>query len=251
MSASHPAEHEGKVAVVLGSSRRMGRAIAKRFGQSGASVVVVARGVRGNVAEVAAEIESAGSRSAAIAADVSKPADVEKLLGEVIGRFGRIDVLVNTIAQRKHAPLAETSLDDWHQVLASVLDTTFLAAKAFAPHLKNSRGTIVTIGGASAHFGQKHHAAVMTAKLGLIGLTRALAIDLAPEVTVNCLIPGRIEAPEDTRHASTRYPMERILAGRPGTLEEVSEAVLMLCNPRCRFITGQAIHISGGMLFGL
>lgn len=91
----------------------------------------------------------------------------------------------------------------------------------------------------------------MTAKMGLVGLTRALAIDLGPDVVVNCLIPGRIEAPEDRRSATPRYPMERIPAGRAGSLEEVAEAVIMLCNPRSRFINAQAIHISGGMLFGL
>ena len=92
----------------------------------------------------------------------------------------------------------------------------------------------------------------MTAKMGLIGLTRALAKDLAPNVVVNCLIPGKAAPAGEVRHREGGgYPLERVLAGRIATLDEIAEGVLMLCNPRCRYINGQAIHISGGMLFGI
>jgi 3-oxoacyl-[acyl-carrier protein] reductase len=135
--------------------------------------------------------------------------------------------------------------------LDSILLSTFLCSKACASYLIESKGSIVNIGGASAHFGQRDHAAVMTAKMGLIGLTRALALDLGPNVVANCLIPGRIEAPEDRRFKSSRYPTDRIPLARAGSIEEVAEAVVMLCNPRSRFINAQAVNISGGMVFGI
>jgi 3-oxoacyl-[acyl-carrier protein] reductase len=244
-------EFSGKVAIVTGASRRMGKAIALRLSDTGASVVVNAKTSAASAAEVVRAIETRGGKAISALADVTDPDAVRGMVDKALEAFGRIDILVNTVAIRHHDPLAETTLASWHEVLASVLDSTFLCAQACAPHLTASKGAIVNIGGASAHFGQKHHAAVMTAKMGLVGLTRALALDLGPEVVVNCLIPGRIEAPEDRRSATPRYPMERIPAGRAGSLEEVAEAVIMLCNPRSRFINAQAIHISGGMLFGL
>lgn len=241
----------GKVAIVTGSSRRMGRAIALRLAASGATVIVNAKTSAAAAAEVARTIQEQGGTALSLLADVTDAGQVREMVRKVHDNFGRIDILVNTVAIRHHAPLAETSFTDWREVLSSVLDSTFLCSQACAPHLVASKGTIVNIGGASAHFGQKDHAAVMTAKMGLVGLTRALAIDLGPDVVVNCLIPGRIDAPEDRRSPTARYPMERIPAARAGTLQEVAEAVVMLCNPHSRFVNAQAIHISGGMLFGL
>ncbi len=244
-------ELSGKVAIVTGASRRMGKAIALRLAEAGVVVVVNAKTSAASAAEVVRTIEGRGGKGISVLADVTDPEAVRGMVEKTVGAFGRIDILVNTLAIRHHDSLAETTLASWHEVLASVLDSTFLCAQACAPHLIASKGAIVNIGGASAHFGQKHHAAVMTAKMGLIGLTRALALDLGPDVVANCLIPGRIEASEDRRSATPRYPMERIPAGRAGSLEEVAEAVIMLCNPRSRFINAQAIHISGGMLFGI
>lgn len=241
----------GKTAVVTGASRRMGRAIALRLAQAGAAVVVNAKTSAEDAAGVVREIADNGGQALAILADITDPDAVRGMAAQTIAAFGRVDILINTVARRSHSPLRDVTLAEWHAVLASILDGSFLCAQAFAPHLIAAKGNIVNIGGASAHFGQKHHAPVMTAKMGLIGLTRSLAIDLGPDVVVNCLIPGRIDGPNDNRAASTRYPMDRIPAARPGTLEEVAEAVLMLCSPRCRFITGQSINISGGMLFGL
>jgi 3-oxoacyl-[acyl-carrier protein] reductase len=229
----------------------MGQAIAVRLAEAGAAVVVNAKTSTKDAAGVVRQIQEKGGRAQAILADITDPKAVRAMAEQAVAAFGRVDVLINTVALRSHTPLPDISLQEWRAVLGSVLDGSFLCAQALAPQLVANKGTIVNIGGASAHFGQKHHAAVMTAKMGLIGLTRSLAIDLAPDVVVNCLIPGRIDGPNDNRAGSTRYPMDRVPAGRAGTLEEVAEAVMMLCSPKCRFITGQAIHISGGMLFGL
>lgn len=242
----------GKVALVTGSSRRMGRAIAMRLAEAGADIVVHGKGNIDGAQETAREIEKRGRRALICLADITKPTDVRRMADETLAKLGRLDILVNNVAIRKHTPLAELTLELWHEGLASVLDGTMLCSQAFAPELVKNNGWIVNIGGASAHFVVKNHATVMTAKMGLIGLTRALAKDLAPNVMVNCLIPGKAQAPGEVRNREGGgYPVERVLAGRIATLDEIAEGVLMLCNPRCRYINAQAIHISGGMLVGL
>lgn len=246
-----PRDLEGKTAVVTGSSRRIGRAIAIRLAQAGANVVINAKESAGRAEAVSNEIKALGVGSIAVMADIVDPEAVKGMVAKTVEAFGGADILVNTIALRRHNPLPNITLAEWREVLSSVLDGTFLCSQAFAPLLTERKGWIVNIGGASAHFGQKHQPHVMTSKMGLIGLTRSLAIDLGPDVVVNCLIPGRVDGPEDRRASTPRYPMDRIPAGRAGTLEEVAEGVAILCNPRSRFINGQSVHVSGGMLFGI
>lgn len=240
----------GKVALVTGSSRRMGREIALHLAEAGANVVINGKTDPDRAKAVAREVEAKGVRSIAILADITDPKDVRRMADETISTFGRFDILVNNAAIRHHTPLAELKIEEWNEGLATVLTGTMLLAQAFAPHLIKSEGTIVNIGGASAHFVVKNHATVMTAKMGLIGLTRSLAVDLRPHVVVNCLIPGKAAAPGEVRDRNS-YPMDRVLMGRSGTLAEIAEGVLMLCNPKCRFINAQAIHISGGMVYGI
>lgn len=240
----------GKVALVTGSSRRMGREIALRLAEAGANVVINGRSDQERAKAVAREVEAKGVRSIAIVADITDPKAVRRMADETIATFGRFDILVNNAAIRRHTPLAELTMEEWHEGLATVLDGTMLLAQAFGPQLIKNEGTIVNIGGASAHFVVKNHATVMTAKMGLIGLTRALAADLGPQVVVNCLIPGKAAAPGEVRDRAN-YTLDRILSGRSGTLAEIAEGVVMLCNPKCRFINAQAIHISGGMVFGI
>jgi 3-oxoacyl-[acyl-carrier protein] reductase len=241
----------GKVAIVTGASRRMGRAIAMRLAESGASLVINARTSAASAAEVVKDIEAVGGKAVPVLADVTNPAAAQGMVDRTLAAFGRIDILVNTVAVRHHSPLVETSVDEWREVLDSILLSTFLCCRACAPQLIENKGFVVNIGGASAHFGQRDHAAVMTAKMGLVGLTRAIAIDLGPDVVANCLIPGRIEAGEERRSQTSRYPMDRIPLARAGRIEEVAEAVAMLCNPRSRFMNAQAVHVSGGMLYGV
>jgi 3-oxoacyl-[acyl-carrier protein] reductase len=229
----------------------MGRAIALRLAESGASLVINTKNSAARADEVVQEIEHQGGQAISHLADVTDPDAVQGMVDRTIATYGRIDILVNTVAVRHHSRLTDTTVAQWHEVLDSILLATFLCSKACASHLIANKGAIVNIGGASAHFGQRDHAAVMTAKMGLIGLTRALALDLGPDVVVNCLVPGRIEAPGDQRSGSSRYTIDRIPLARAGSLEEVAEAVAMLCNPRSRFINAQTVHISGGMVFGI
>jgi 3-oxoacyl-[acyl-carrier protein] reductase len=246
-------ELEDRVAIVTGSGRNIGRAIALALASGGAAVAVNARSNRAEADAVVREIEAAGGRAFSVLADVSNAAAVEDMVAETIKRFGRIDVLVNNAAVRKEKPIDRMSIADWREIMAVTLDGAFHCVKTCLPHLKKSdAGTIVNIGGLSAHTGAKDRAHVITAKAGILGLTRALAHDLAADkVTVNCIAPGLIAT---ARAAGTPGPQHQqthaTLVGRQGAPEEVAAAVRFLCGPGARYITGQLIHVNGGAFLG-
>jgi 3-oxoacyl-[acyl-carrier protein] reductase len=138
-------------------------------------------------------------------------------------------------------------------VLATVLDGAFLVAKATLPYLRQSgTGAIVNIGGVSGHIGTKSRAHVVTAKAGLIGLTRALAHDLAADgVTVNCVVPGLIDTARDpSRQLPHHHSVSRTLTGRLGTPDDIAATVRFLAGPQARYITGQTLHVNGGLYLG-
>src|SRR5687768_1799637 len=240
-------ELAGKVALVTGAARNIGRAIACSLAAGGAAVMVNARSSR---AEAEKTVEMIGSSAELHIADVTKPAEVQALVDATVKRFGRLDVLVNNAAVRYETAFASMSFDEWKTVLAIVLDGAFLCVQAALPHLvRAGGGTIVNIGGQTGHKGAAERAHVITAKAGLAGMTKALALDLAPHgITVNCVVPGAIESqrglpgvPE--RPADRRAPPP---IGRRGEPEEIAAMVRMLCGPDARYITGQAIHVNGG-----
>jgi 3-oxoacyl-[acyl-carrier protein] reductase len=240
-------ELAGKVALVTGAARNIGRAIARSLAAGGASVMVHARTSR---AEAETTVEVIGSNAALHIADLTKPDEVKALIDATVKRFGRLDFLVNNAAVRYDTAFSSMSFQEWKEVLSIVLDGAFLCAQAALPHLiKAGGGTIVNIGGQTAHKGAAERAHVITAKAGIAGLTKALALDLAPhQITVNCVVPGTIESqrglpgvPE--RPASRRTPPP---IGRRGEPEEIAAMVRMLCGPDARYITGQAIHVNGG-----
>lgn len=179
----------GNVALVTGSARRNGKAIAKRLAAAGASVVITSHSAIEKAQAVADEIEREHGKGRALAclADVTDEAAVSAMVARTVATLGRIDILINNASIRLHSPIAELKLDDWHKVLRTVLDGAFLCAKAAAPHLaRHGRGVIINTGGASAHLGGRNNLPVMTAKMGIVGLTRALAYELGPQgITVN------------------------------------------------------------------
>ena len=243
-------ELSGKVALVTGAARNIGRAIALELAAAGAKVVVNTRGSRAEADETLASIKSAGGDGAVALADVTDPAAVAAMVAAAVGRFGRLDLLVNNAAVREETPFAELKLEDWRRVLAVVLDGAFLCSQACLPHmLRAGGGSIVNIGGLTAHKGAAGRAHVVTAKAGLAGMTRALALELAPHgVTVNCVVPGTIEtlrglpgAPERPAHRQGLPPV-----GRRGEPAEIASAVRFLCGPGARYITGQVLHVNGG-----
>ncbi len=246
-------ELANRVAIVTGSGRNIGRAIALALAAAGASVVVNARGNAAEADAVVGEIEKAGGKAVAVIGDVSEPATAEKLAAAAIERFGRIDFLVNNAAIRAEKPLDALSYQDWRTILGVILDGAFLCVKAVLPHLKKSgAGSIVNIGGLSAHSGSKGRAHVIAAKAGLVGLTRALAADLAADkVTVNCVVPGLIDtkrtatAPEPQHHS-----VHHTLTGQHGAPDDIAATVRFLCGPGARYITGQTIHVNGVAILG-
>jgi 3-oxoacyl-[acyl-carrier protein] reductase len=246
-------ELDGKVAIVTGAGRNIGRAIALTLAEGGASVVVNARGNRAEAEAVARDIEAAGGTALVHLGDVADAAATQALADAALNRFGRIDILVNNAALRREKPFGEMSYAEWREILDVTLDGAFHGAKACLPALRKcGAGTIVNIGGLSAHTGAKHRAHVVTAKAGLIGFTRALACDLASDgITVNCVVPGLIGTPRPKDKPEPAHHLtHQTLTGQRGKPEDIAVTVRFLCSPAARYITGQAIHANGGAYFG-
>jgi 3-oxoacyl-[acyl-carrier protein] reductase len=244
------AELSGKVALVTGAARNIGRAIARSLAAGGAAVMVNARTSRAMAEETVAMIGGAGGSAALHLADVTDPAQVGALVEATVKRFGRIDVLVNNAAVRMETPFEKITFADWRQVISTVLDGAFLCTQACLPHLARSgAGAVINIGGLTGHRGASGRAHVIAAKSGLAGMTKALALDLAPQgITVNCVVPGTIDSqrglpgvPERPEHRRAPPPI-----GRRGEPEEIAAMVRMLSGPDARYVTGQAIHVNGG-----
>lgn len=239
-------ELEGKVALVTGAARNIGKAIALDLADGGAAVVVVVRSDLDGANAVAREIEARGGRALALRADITEPAAVRRAVDATLERFAQLDVLVNNAGLRPETPLERVTLEEWRQVMAVTLEGPLLLVQAALPALERAKGTIVNIGGLTAYTGAAHRAHVVTAKAGLDGLTKALAVELAPrEITVNLVAPGLIETERTGPppvHRQSRTP----LLGRRGRPEEVAALVRYLAGPSARYLTGQTLHVNGG-----
>jgi 3-oxoacyl-[acyl-carrier protein] reductase len=246
--ASPTNELTGRVALVTGSARNIGRAIALALASGGASVMVTAKQSSVDAEAVADEIRRMGRQAASMTADVGDPVSVASLVEATVARLGRLDILVNNASVRREVDFADLDYAEWREIMATTLDGAYLCSHAAMPHLVASKaGAIVNIGGMSAHTGATRRAHVIAAKAGLVGLTRALAHDLGPQhVTVNCVAPGLIDTArvgaEPAHHAGKVPPV-----GRKGTPDEIATLVRFLCGPDARYITGQTIHANGGL----
>ena len=243
------------VALVTGAGRNVGRAIALTLAASGHAVAV---NVRSSVAEgrsVVDAITRSGGTAMLCVADVADQAAVQAMIAAIASAWGRIDVLVNNAANRREAPLAEISADDWHATLRVVLDGAFFCTQGALALLKASpRAAVVNIGGLTAHTGAANRVHVVTAKAGLVGMTRALAHDFADSgITVNCVAPGMLDTQRDSASASAQpahHAKHRPLLGRRGSAQEVADSVRFLASDGARFITGQVLHVNGGTYLG-
>jgi 3-oxoacyl-[acyl-carrier protein] reductase len=236
-----------KVAIVTGSVRRIGRATALALAREGAAVVITARSSRPEAERVAAEVEAAGARALVHLADVTDEAAVKGLVEQTLARFGRVDILVNNAANRGEVPFLEMTFAQWRAITSVILDGAFLCARAVVPHMLQQKfGRIVNIGGVSTHLGAPGRAHVGAAKAGLVGLTRALAGEFAAHgITVNCVVPGKIggQRSQTSGHGIQAVPP----VGHEGVPEDIADMVRTLCLPRSDYITGQTIHVSGGL----
>jgi 3-oxoacyl-[acyl-carrier protein] reductase len=245
-------EFAGQVALVTGGARNIGRAISRALAAGGAAVMVNANTSREAGEETVAMIEKAGGRAALCMGDITDPQAVQHLVDETVKKFGRLDMVVSNAAIRAETPFERIPFDEWKRVISIVLDGAFLVSQAALPHLlKAGGGSLVYIGGMTGHKGALHRAHVVAAKGGLAAMTKAVAHDLADRnITVNCVVPGPIDtvrglpgAPERPDHRKT-LP----LVGRRGEPQEIAAMVRMLCGPDARYITGQSIHINGGVI---
>lgn len=245
---------KGKVALVTGGGRGIGRAIALELGRAGATVAVNYRTSAALAEAVCQEIEGCGGHSMPIGGDVGVAAEAEAMVTAVIAQFDRLDILVNNAGIVRDRLLLRMSVEDWDEVLRIDLRGAFLCTKAALRSMVRQRsGRIVNVGsivGVTGNAGQANYAA---AKGGLIAFTRSVAREVASRsITANVVAPGYIETAmwasvaEDAR----RRALELIPLGRTGAPEDVAAVVAFLASDRAGYITGQVIHVDGGMVMG-
>jgi 3-oxoacyl-[acyl-carrier protein] reductase len=246
---------KGKVALVTGAGRNIGRAIALALADAGAKVAVNVRVSRDEGQAVVDEIAARGGDALLVAADVTQRAEVDGMIAAISKRFGRLDILVNNAAIRHEAAFADLPYAEWRAPQAVCVDGAFHCTQAALPLLRDSgAGTVIQIGGMTAQTGASKRAHVVTAKAALSGLTRALAHELAEfGITVNCVSPGMMDTVRKAASASPKpahHSHHQPLLGRLGHPDEIASAVVWLAGPGGRFTTGQTLHVNGGAYLG-
>jgi 3-oxoacyl-[acyl-carrier protein] reductase len=241
----------GKVALVTGAGRNIGRAIALTLARDGATVVVNGRADAAAIEAVAAEIRAGGGRALAHLADVSQEAAVAAMAEEIAGSLGGLDILVCNAGLRRQTPFLEMGFAEWREILSVALDGAFLLARAFAPQMvARGGGAIVALSGISTHLGTPDRAHVSASKSGLEGLMRALAVELGPlGIRANCVAPGAV----DTLRGASAGAMPQSLAREEGiplrrkaTVQEIADVVRLLVGREGGYVTGQTVHVNGG-----
>jgi 3-oxoacyl-[acyl-carrier protein] reductase len=234
----------GKIALVTGSSRGIGRAIALALARDGADLALNYRTRAADARDAESEITGLGRRCVAIQADVAKSAEVDRLVDAVRTQLGHIDILVNNAGIARVQSIEEVTEQDWDDLLAANLKSCFLVTQAVLPGMRARRwGRIINLSSVASHVGGVVGAHYAASKAGMLGLTHFYASRLAKEgITVNAISPALIETEMVT--ANPNATPERIPVGRFGAVEEVAEAAVMLA--RNGYITGQTLHVNGG-----
>ena len=244
---------DGKVALVTGSGRNIGRATVLKLAAEGANVVVNSRANQAEAEAVADEARALGVKALAVIADVAKKDQVDAMLSRAFAELGRVDILVNNAAIRPHKPFAELTVRDWEEVRGVVLDGAFYCTRGVVESMiENRYGRILFFTGEGAFSGAAKRGHVSAAKMGLVGLARSLATELAPHnIRVNVVCPGSI----DTSRANPQWYPGRapdaagIPVGRQGHVDEIAATCLFLVSDDGGFVTGQTIHANGGVAF--
>jgi NAD(P)-dependent dehydrogenase (short-subunit alcohol dehydrogenase family) len=234
----------GRVALVTGAAKRLGRAVAMRLAHEGADVAIHYGKSAAEAKEVVEEITKLGRRSAAFSAELTDVGAIRKLIADVVAHFGRLDILINSAANFLETKFAETSESTWDASLDTNLKALFFCSQAATPHLARSgRGAIINFSDIGGLMGWREFLPHSISKAGVIMLTRVLAKELAPNVRVNALAPGTITMPGDPPEWQEdfikRAPLQR--SGRP---DEIADAVMYLIT--AEFVTGQVLVIDGG-----
>src|SRR5438046_371730 len=241
---------DGKVAWVTGSGRNIGRATVLKLAGEGANVVVNARSNEQEANSVVREAQDLGVKAISIIADVGKRDQVEAMAAKALSEFGRVDILINNAAIRPHKPFTELTVEDWEHVRGIVLDgALYLTRAVIESMVKNNYGRILFFTGDGAFTGGKGRAHVSAAKMGLVGMARALASEFAAQnIRANVVSPGSI----DTRRDNPEWYQGRVPSaagiplGRQGHVDEIAATCLFLVSDDGGFITGQTIHVNGG-----
>lgn len=244
---------DGKVALVTGSGRNIGRATVLKLAAEGAHVVVNSRTNQAEADAVVREAQGIGVKALSVIADVSRRDQVESMVATALSTFGRVDILISNAAIRPHKPFTELSVQDWEAVRGVVLDGGVYCARAVIESMvANGYGRIVFLTGEGAFVGGTGRAHVSAAKMGLVGLARGLASEFAARnIRVNVVSPGSI----DTSRANPEWYHGRppsatgIPLGRQGTVDEIAATCLFLVSDDGGFITGQTIHVNGGVAY--
>lgn len=234
----------GRVALVTGAGKRLGRAVALRLAREGADVAVHYGKSEAEAREVVAEIEKLGRHAAAFSAELTDVAAIEKLVQNVASQFARLDILVNCAANFLETKFRETSEAIWDASMDANLKAPFFCAQAAAPHLaKSGRGVIINFADIGGLLGWTEFLPHSISKAGVIMLTRILAKELGPAVRVNAIAPGTITMPGDPPEWETDF-IKRAPLRRTGRPEEITDAVMYLIG--AEFVTGQVLVVDGG-----
>ena len=244
-------ELSGRVAIITGAGRSIGRAMALELASAGCAVVVNVRQNRAEADEVVKAIEGQGGKALAAIADVTDAKAVNAMAEAALKKFGRIDYLVNNAALRQEKSIEDMSFEDWRFITGIVLDGAFHCVKACLPAIKQSdAGSILNVGGLTGAMGAPDRVHVVTAKAGLAGFTRGLATELAPhKITVNTLVPAMLAKPGKPNDIPP-HPLYRPKLGRAAWPADFAPLTRFLLGPGARYITGQIINVNGGTYFG-
>jgi 3-oxoacyl-[acyl-carrier protein] reductase len=244
---------EGKVALVTGSGRNIGRATVLKLAGEGAHVVVNARSNQQEAETVAREARDLGVKAVPILADVGKNAEVDALAARALSEFGRVDILINNAAIRPHKPFTELTVEDWEAVRGVVLDGALYLTRAVIPSMVENRyGRILFFCGDGAYAGGSGRAHISAAKMALVGLARSLASEFAAQnVRVNVVSPGSIDTRRDNPEWYHGRPPSAggIPLGRQGHVDEIAATCLFRVSDDGGFITDQTIHVNGGAAY--
>lgn len=243
---------KNRVALVTGASRGIGKEIALTLGRAGARVAVSYRTNKMGAQKVANALRAAGTDGWAVETDVTDPARAKELIEGVVRHFGRLDVLVNNVGDFEWKPVLESTLEEWHAVVALNLFSVFYTSKFVLPVMRRQRwGRIVNLGavGAERAFGQAKISAYSAAKAGMVAFSRSLALEEARYgITVNVVSPSIIDDKELSLEEAQRMTDVRFPVGRPATAQDVAEAVKFFASEEAAFLTGQVLNVSGGWM---
>jgi 3-oxoacyl-[acyl-carrier protein] reductase len=249
MPTTNTQELAGKVALITGAAKNIGRSVALELAKAGASIAVNTRASVDDGERVVQEIRSAAGQAELYVADIADQNACQTMVGNALKRFGRIDILVLNASVRTEKAFLELTYDEWRTPLSITLDGAFYLSQACLPSmLKSGGGSIITLGGMQSLSGAKKRIHGSVAKHGLVGFTRGIAREFAEQgIRANCIAPGQMDTTRgpgrSVRPAEDLIPMKR-----KGAPEEIATTVRFLCGPGAAYITGQTFHVNGGQM---